>query len=194
MQDTSHRLQGRLEICSRFGTPRNMASHLRTTLRRSEKGTTRWTPAGVQAEGYRADPSTPSDMPEAIHFSQSDRLLHVGSGAIGPVSPEVWSYHVSSMHVLQKWFDYRKREPRTRYSSPLNNIVADRWTAETTEALRDLVAVLQGCIALEAQQRRLLEVICEGSLLDQLSLEELGVLPAPSTSNRPIIDDGSTLF
>lgn len=139
-------------------------------------------------------PSTPSSMPEAIRFSQSDRLLHVGSGAIGPVSPEVWNYHVSSMHVLQKWFDYRKREPRTRYSSALNNIVADRWTAETTEALRDLVAVLQGCIALEAQQRRLLEVICEGPLLDQLSLEELGVLPAPSASSGPIIDDGSTLF
>lgn len=139
-------------------------------------------------------PTTSDYMPDAIHFVQSDQLLHIGAGAIGPVSPEVWNYHVSSMHVLQKWFDYRKRKPRTRYSSPLNDLVADRWTAETTEALRDLVAVVQGCIALEAHQRRLLEVICEGSLLDQLSLDELGILPAPSTSSGPIIDDGSTLF
>lgn len=69
------------------------------------------------------------------------------AGRIGPVSPAAATYEVSGMRIVQHWFDYRKRNARGQRDEPdRNDKMANRWTLAMTEQLRDLIAVLEGCV------------------------------------------------
>ncbi|MGH3814292.1 MAG: type ISP restriction/modification enzyme, partial [Pseudonocardiaceae bacterium] len=91
-------------------------------------------------------------MPEEIEYDQASMTLHIGSGQIRPVPQRVWEYEVSGMHIVKRWFEYRKKKPRVRRSSPLNDIRATTWDANLTGELLDLLNVLGGCVALESTQ------------------------------------------
>ena len=120
----------------------------------------------------------PEDMPEALDYDAEQRCLRVGTGALAPVEPEVMQYQVSGLFVVRHWFDYRKRRPAGRRGgSPLDDIIGTHWTDAMTEDLRDVVAVLTGCIRLEPEQADLLDRIVAGPLITTKELAEAGVLP-----------------
>jgi hypothetical protein len=130
-------------------------------------------------------PDTPDLMPERIHHDADAQTLHVGDGQIRPVSPEVWEYHVSGMRIVKKWFGYRKKKPSVKWSSPLNDIHAETWTAEMTGELLDLLNVLGRCVALEPTQAELLDAVLAGPLITVADLTDVGVLPVPPAARKP---------
>lgn len=139
-------------------------------------------------------PGTPEEMPQILHYEEDSGLLVLTgtskSGRVGPVSPRAANYDVCGMRVIQHWFNYRKRSPvLQKKATLLDTETADRWTLAMTEELRDLIAVLEGCVALEERQVRLLDHILEGPLLGVPALEQAGVLPVPDSARRPLLDE-----
>ncbi|MEV0842015.1 type ISP restriction/modification enzyme [Actinocatenispora sera] len=119
------------------------------------------------------------DMPEALDYDPEQHCLRIGTGALAPVEPEVMQYQVSGLFVVRHWFDYRKRRPAGRRGgSPLDDIISTRWTDAMTEDLRDIIAVLTGCIRLEPEQADLLDRITSGPLITSSDLMEAGIAPA----------------
>ena len=127
-----------------------------------------------------AIPSDPERMPDRIDYDAGKRRLLVGEGFIDNVPPEVWRYEVSGKQVLVQWFSYRKKD-RTRPvigerrpPSPLEKIQPDRWLAEYTTELLNVLHVLGRLVALEDRQADLLTRICEGPLIDADTLRTAG--------------------
>jgi hypothetical protein len=135
-------------------------------------------------------------MPDSMIYDASSARLCIGPGQIGPVSGAVWAYEVSGMKIVKHWFDYRRRNPKGRRGgSPLDNLTATRWTRAVTDELRDLVAVLEGCVALEPEQAELLEQIVAGPLITADDLETAGVTPPPpETQKATPPEDPRSLF
>ena len=113
-----------------------------------------------------AIPSDPARMPDRIDYAAAKRRLRVGEGFIDNVPPEVWQYEVSGKQVLVHWFSYRKKD-RTRPvigdrrpPSPLVKIQPDRWLADYTTELLNVLHVLGRLVALEPRQADLLTRIC----------------------------------
>ncbi len=115
-----------------------------------------------------AIPDDPDSMPDEIGYDQSKHRLTVGTGFINNVPPAVWRYEVSGKQVLNQWFSYRKKHRERpiigdrRPPSKLGDIQPDRWPAEYTTELLNVLHVLALLVELEPEQARLLEAICEG--------------------------------
>ena len=138
-------------------------------------------------------PDTEGGMPERMRYDEGTRTLHVGAGEIAPVAPEVWNYQVSGMPVIKHWFGYRKKKPSGNRKTPLDQIVATRWTATMTTELLELLNVLGRCVELEPRQEHLLDRIADGPLITTDDLTASGVLPVPNSARRtpkPRRDDG----
>jgi hypothetical protein len=90
------------------------------------------------------------------------------------------------MHVLGQWFSYRRanRERPTmgdkRPPSKLEEIRPDRWLAEYTTDLIDLLHVLGLLIELEPEQAALLADVCDGETIALDELDALGALHLPA--------------
>jgi Type ISP C-terminal specificity domain/N-6 DNA Methylase len=130
-------------------------------------------------------PDTEEGMPEEISYDLATQTLYVGTGQIRPVPWRVWGYEVSGMRVVRKWFDYRKKNPRVRWSSPLDNYHTERWPPSFTSELLDLLNVLTLCTDLEVRQADLLDRLCGGQLITVAELEYARVLPVPARSRKP---------
>jgi hypothetical protein len=130
-------------------------------------------------------PATSDHMPDEIDFDEATETLLVGDGQISPVSRSVWEYEVSGMRIVRKWFDYRKRNPRTKWSSPLDEIVAASWPARFTTELLELLNVLAWCVELEPRQAVLLDRICAGPLITADELQAANVFPVPGRARKP---------
>ncbi|MDA2810648.1 N-6 DNA methylase [Nocardiopsis sp. RSe5-2] len=117
--------------------------------------------------------------------------LHVGEGAIAPVSPRAWHYDVNGMQVVKKWFSSRQRNPRgKRKGTPLDDIRPDRWSADYTDELVDLLSVLTLLVDLEPQQERLLDDIMDGQLITVGELTAAhALLPDEWNRKRPPSDE-----
>lgn len=102
------------------------------------------------------------EYPGEFAYDQQTRTLRVGDGEFAPVAPEVFGYAISGLKVVQSWLGYRMREPKGRKSSPLNEILPDRWTF--TEELLELLWVLEHTVALEPDGRALLDRVCDSEL------------------------------
>ena len=125
-------------------------------------------------------PPDPERMPDRIDYDAGKRRLLVGEGFIDNVPPEVWQYEVSGKQVLVHWFSYRKKD-RTRAvigerrsPSPLEKIQPDRWLAEYTTELLNVLHVLGRLVALESRQADLLTRICNGPLISADTLRTAG--------------------
>ncbi len=125
-------------------------------------------------------PPDPERMPDRIDYDAGKRRLLVGEGFIDNVPPEVWQYEVSGKQVLVHWFSYRKKD-RTRPvigekrpPSPLEKIQPDRWIAEYTTELLNVLHVLGRLVALESRQADLLTRICNGPLISADTLRTAG--------------------
>lgn len=139
-------------------------------------------------------PGTPEEMPQIMQYERDSGLFILAgaskSGRVGPVSLRAANYDVCGMRIIQHWFNYRKQSPvLQKKATLLDTETADRWTLAMTEELRDLIAVLEGCVALEHTQIRLLDRILGGPLLSVPVLEQAGVLPVPDSARRPRLNE-----
>jgi hypothetical protein len=135
-------------------------------------------------------PDTPEAMPDTIAYDVETETLHVGEGQIRPVQKDVWEYETSSMKIVKKWFDYRRRDPAGRRSSPLDDINPEYWTATFTRELLELLRVLTRCVELEPRQAEVLDRICQGPLISVADLAQARVLPPPDASRKPMALEG----
>lgn len=116
-------------------------------------------------------PATPEGFPDTISYDAATRRLHVGTGFVDNVIPEVWAYEVSGKAVLKQWFSYRKRNRERpqigdkRPPSPLSDIQPDHWLPEYTSELINVLHVLTLLVALEPRQADLLDRVCDSPLI-----------------------------
>jgi hypothetical protein len=126
-------------------------------------------------------------MPDELTYDAATQELRVGAGRIGNVTPRMWSYDVSGVNVLIKWFSYRRKTRDRpvmgdRRVSALMSIQPDHWQADYTRELIDLLNVVGLLADLEPVQAELLTAIGEGPLISTEDLGEAGVLPVPQQS------------
>lgn len=127
-----------------------------------------------------AIPSTPEDMPDTIGYDAGRRRLLVGAGFVDNVAPEVWHYEVSGKQVLPQWFSYRRRNRDRpiigdrRPPSALGRIQPDRWLAEYTAELMNVLNVLGWLVELEPAQNDVMERVCAGQLIAAADLDAAG--------------------
>jgi hypothetical protein len=125
-------------------------------------------------------------MPDSIEYDAVARRLLVGTGYVENVPPEVWRYEVSGKHVLRHWFSYRKKNRERpiigdrRPPSRLGDIQPDHWLAEYTTDLINLLHVLGELVALEPEQQRLLDEICDGPLISASEVAAAAATVAPT--------------
>jgi hypothetical protein len=72
-----------------------------------------------------------------------------------------------------------EKHPRTRWSSPLDDITPDEWSPKFTTELLELLNVLAWCADLEPAQAALLDQICASPLITIAKLQQAKVLPVP---------------
>ena len=142
-----------------------------------------------------AIPADPARFPNRLEYDPDTLRLHVGDGFIENVQPAVWEYEVSGKQVLPQWFSYRRRERSRplvgdrRPPSALEWIQPDRWLAEYTTELMNVVHVLGRLVALEPRQADLLVRICSGPLLSADDLRADAAFDSSRTSRRGSTDE-----
>ena len=138
----------------------------------------RFAPAGQsRLPPGRAQQLTPVEgMPEKCNYDADTRLLAVGTGTFGPVSPAVWSFEVSGLKVVDSWLGYRMKIRKGKKSSPLDDIRPTRWT-QTDELLR-LLAILEHTIEATPAAAALLDEILANPLVPATDL------PTPTPDQR----------
>lgn len=124
-------------------------------------------------------PESVGGYPKSYSYNAETKLIKVGSGAFGPVSPEVYGFEVSGLRVVQSWLGYRMKEGAGRRSSPLDEIRPESWTAQLTTDLLDLLHVLEETVGFRREQSRLLDEVPAD---DCFGARELP--PAPEETRR----------
>ena len=134
-------------------------------------------------------PATIEGMPSTISHSSDTRsrrveedgedTLYLDGARFAPVPAAVWRYDVGGRPVVKSWFDYRRREPAGRRSSPLDDVNATTWTKADSDELIRLLGVLGGLVELEPREAELLDAVRAGPLLSLEQLGDAGALPTP---------------
>lgn len=135
-------------------------------------------------------PNNPEQMPESIAFDAKAGELIIGAGRISNVTPEMWSYTISGNQVVKQWFSSRQKNRERvvigdRQVSPLLKVHSDRWTAEYTTELLDLLNVVGILVDLETEQAGLLKQVLDAPTVNVDELATGGVLPVPPTERDP---------
>ena len=131
-----------------------------------------------RARCRRAVPDTPGGYPEDFAYHDATRVLRVGEGEFGPVSRAVWEFSVSGLPVVRSWLSYRMKAGAGRASSPLDEIRPERWTAELSQELLELLWVLEATVALFPELRDTLAAVVAG---ETFRADEL---PQPTPAER----------
>jgi len=114
------------------------------------------------------------------------RYQFVGTGFIDGVPPAVWAYEVSGKRVLTQWFSYRKKHRERpiigdrRPPSKLGEVQPDRWLADYTTELLNLLHVLGRIVEMEPAQAKLLGQIYAAPTLAAAALRAAGALATPA--------------
>lgn len=127
-----------------------------------------------------------SSMPEAISYDAERQAITLGGGEIGPVTQEVWDYTVGGRNVVKSWFDYRKKDPGGKRTSPLDHENVTSWDPDWTGEFIDLLSVLTRLVDLEPAQEESLTAILSGAVLSHDELAAAGVRwPQKATDRKP---------
>jgi len=125
-------------------------------------------------------------MPETMTYDPVRAVVALGDGEFGPVTPEVWDYAVGGKNVLKSWFNYRKKVPGGKKTSPLDYLHVDVWDPDWTTEFIDLLTVLTRLVELEPAQADVLERILAARLLTMDALRTAGVRwPTTPADRRP---------
>ena len=134
-----------------------------------------------------AIPTDPDRFPDRIEHDAAAHRLRIGDGYIDNVPRAVWDYEVSGKQVLVQWFSYRRLDRSRpiigdrRPPSPLERIQPNRWLAEYTTELMNVLHILGRLVALEPRQADLLNRICDGPLLSGDDLRASGAFDVSGT-------------
>lgn len=129
-------------------------------------------------EGYTLpsyDEAVGAAMPEEATYDEATHTIHLGAGRWSNVAPEVWGYTVGGVQVIDSWVGYRRKKPKGRKSSSLNEIITTSWPTEWSRQFSELLAVLTHLVHLEKKQSDLLHAVVKGELLSRERLETDGV-------------------
>ena len=131
-------------------------------------------------------PHVASLRPETVSYDASTRLLHVGNGVVANVEPQVWSYEVGGVRVVEQWLAQRVPAPSRRRQSPLDLIVPAGWEAGWTTELLQLLHAITRLRTLEPAQRGLLDEVLDGPLISvaDLAAADLSLLPSPEAGSE----------
>jgi len=119
-------------------------------------------------------PGDAAGYPEGYEYNDATQTLHVGAGEFAPVAPEVYEFEVSGLKVVQSWLGYRKKNPKGKKSSPLDEINPEKWPSEFTTELLELLWVLEATIAQYPAQAKLLSAVVKGPCF---AADELPAVP-----------------
>lgn len=129
-------------------------------------------PAG-NAQCVTAVPSDPDRYPEDFAYDASTKKLRVGSGEFTPVTSDVWNFSVSGFQVVESWLKYRMRKPAGKKTSPLDEITPERWTAQFTDELLELLWVLEHTVRVYPKQKKLLQQVVNGPVFNSTDLPKV---------------------
>lgn len=115
-----------------------------------------------------------SSLPETMSYDEGRATVIIGDGEFAPVRRAVWEYTVGGRNVLSSWFNYRKKNPSGKKTSPLDRIHPDTWIPDWTKDAVDLLTVLTRLTAIEPTQAELLSRILAGKLLSVGELTAAG--------------------
>jgi hypothetical protein len=127
---------------------------------------------------HKAIPDTPEGYPEEFSYDPAEKTLTVGEGEIRPLAPEVYNYNVSGLEVVKSWLGYRRKNPKGRSSSPLDEIRPERWTKDMTRELLELLWVLEATLEKEPE---LAELLVEITASEVFTADEF---PEPTKEER----------
>src|SRR5699024_7109197 len=125
-----------------------------------------------------------SEMPEKAFYDDESRILSLGTGRWYNVDSRVWNYTVGGNNVIDSWVGYRRKKPKGRKSSPLDDIILTNWTTDLSKEFHELLVVLTRLVALEDEQKQLLDDIMEADKITYQQLQEHGVVFPKSSKDR----------
>jgi len=132
------------------------------------------------------DVAVGSAMPETASYDPLTRTISLGAGQWSNVDPRVWSYAVGGREVIESWVGYRRKKPKGKRTSPLNDLVTTNWPGQWSREFSELLAALTHLVHLEDQQANLLDQVLDGPLLSMADLENLGVQwPRTARDRKP---------
>ncbi|GHG38329.1 DNA methyltransferase [Streptomyces albogriseolus] len=123
-------------------------------------------------------------LPKMLAYVENRQTIVMGDGEFGPVTRQVWDYAVGGRNVIKSWFDYRKKEPSGRRSSPLDDVNATAWDPDWTSEFLDLLSVLTRLVDLEPQQAETLDSILSGGIVTLDDLAAAGAHWPQNTADR----------
>jgi hypothetical protein len=110
------------------------------------------------------------------------------------VSQQVWDYTVGGKKVIRAWFNYRKKTPTGRQTSPLDTVHVDAWPSDWNAEFIDLLSVLTRLVRIHPDQEELLEQILDRPVASRADLTALGVRwPAGNTDTQRRPDTAAPL-
>jgi hypothetical protein len=110
-------------------------------------------------------PHLATARPETAHYESATHCLHVGDGVVEHVTPQVWSFEVGGMRVVEQWLAQRMPAAAKRRQSALDHVVAAGWEASWTTELLQLLHALTRLREIEPAQRGLLDEVIDGPLI-----------------------------
>jgi hypothetical protein len=120
-----------------------------------------------------------ASYPSAFSYNPATQILTVGDGEFSGVSPAVWAYSVSGLHIVDSWLGYRMKKRAGKSSgSPLDAIRPDVWPDLQGEELLDLLSIIEHTLEAHDEGTKLLERVVTSQLM------AANDLPAPSSEER----------
>lgn len=144
----------------------------------NERFTDRSRPLTGAVRCQQAVSHEPDHYPETFEYDEGEQTLHVGDGVFAPVTPEVMDFSVSGYEVVHGWLSYRLLDRGGRSSTPLDAMTPERWTAQMTEELLELLWVVEQTIASHPKLDELLDQVVAGKVLTTADL------PSPTEPDR----------
>lgn len=101
--------------------------------------------------------------------------LVVGGNVFTGVTQDILNYRIGNAQIVKKWLERRLSTPYGKSMSPLDKVMPDEWEPEWSVELFKLLQTIEALIAIEGEQRILLEDVMAGELLTMQQLEKAGV-------------------
>jgi hypothetical protein len=121
-------------------------------------------------------------FPQEMNYDATNNRLHVGSGYIDNVTPEMWGFEVSEKRILTQWFSYRRadRDRPTmgdkRLPSKLSSIQPNEWPDEYTTELINLLNVIGLLVQMQGALDDVLGRVLINGLISVSELTSAGAL------------------
>ncbi|WP_198357375.1 type ISP restriction/modification enzyme [Streptomyces fildesensis] len=125
-----------------------------------------------------------AEVPGAMTYDEDKKVINLGLGSFGPVTPAMWEYDVGGNNVLRKWFGYRKALPDGKKTSPLDHVHVATWPLDWITEFMEVLSVLRRLTDLHEQQADTLAAILAGAVISVSDLSSELVLPVPESARQ----------